>query len=104
MSSMQIGNLFGVGEARILRLFNKQVGKPLRRHLLEVKMIQAAELITNSARPIKTIAFDCGYSQLANFYRDFKRIYGMSPLQMRVMRMEIQLSDEQLPFTEQPDN
>jgi len=30
MSSTQIGSLLGVGEARVLRLFNTEVGKTLR--------------------------------------------------------------------------
>ena len=38
--------------------------------------------------PIKTIASDCGYSVVNNFYRDFKSIYGTSPMQMRLSHKE----------------
>ncbi len=93
MSSQQIGELLGLGEARLLRLFSTEVGKTLRRHLLEVRMARAAELLTNGFLPIKTIAFDCGYTVVTNFYRDFKSVYGTSPMRLRLMRMGSQVHD-----------
>jgi AraC family cel operon transcriptional repressor len=102
MTSKQIGSLLGLGEARVLRLFNTEVGKTLRRHSLEVRMARAAELLKNSVLPIKRIAFDCGYSLVTNFYRDFKRIHGISPMQMRLMRMNIQLSQKQSALAPRP--
>jgi AraC-like DNA-binding protein len=93
MSSREIGSLLGVGEARVLRLFNTEVGKTLRRHLLEVKMARAAMLVKSGVLPIKEIAFSCGYTLVCNFCRDFKNIYGISPMQMRTMQLGIQLSD-----------
>jgi AraC family transcriptional regulator len=87
MSSKQIGALLGLGEARVLRLFNTEVGKPLRRHSLEVRMRRAAELLKSGTLPIKMIAFDCGYSEVSNFYRDFRNIHGISPKQMRLAQM-----------------
>ena len=33
----EIGSLLGLGEARVQRLFGREMGKTLRRHLLEVK-------------------------------------------------------------------
>lgn len=90
MSSQQIGSLFGLGEARVFRLFSAQVGKTLRRHLLEVRMRRAAELLKDGL-PIKSIAAYCGYSAVSNFYRDFKAVYDTSPLQMRLMLIDAPL-------------
>jgi AraC-like DNA-binding protein len=91
MTSKEIGSLLGLGEARVLRLFSRDVGKTLRRHLLEVRMARAAQLLRNMVPPIKSIAFDCGYTVVSNFYRDFKRVHGISPMQMRLRHMNIQL-------------
>jgi AraC-like DNA-binding protein len=96
MNSRQIGGLLGLGEARVLRLFSKEVGKTLRRHLLEVRMARAAKLLTDGVLPIKTIAFNCGYTLVTNFYRDFKSVYGTSPMRMRLMQMDSQMSDRKL--------
>lgn len=98
LSSEQIGGLLGLGEARVLRLFSSEVGKTLRRHLLEVRMARANSLLTGSVLPIKTIAFDCGYTVVSNFYRDFKKIHGMSPLQTRLTQLHRRLRDRSLDF------
>jgi len=83
----EIGRLLGLGEARVRRLFRREVGKAVQRHLLEVRMARAAQLLRNAAAPIKTIATDCGYTAVSNFYRDFKRVHGISPRQMRLSQM-----------------
>ena len=88
MTSRQIGSMLGLGEARVLRLFSTEVGKPLRRHSLEVRMARAVELLKNDQLPIKTIASNCGYTEVSNFYRDFKSVYGTSPMQMRRMHLD----------------
>ena len=93
MSSKEIAGLVGLGEARVLRLFGRDVGKPLRRHLLEVRMARAAERLNNIVLPIKSIASDCGYTVISNFYRDFKRIHGISPMKMRVLHMDVEKMD-----------
>jgi AraC-like DNA-binding protein len=77
MSSKQIGTLLGLGEAHVLRLF----------------MARAAELLTDCSIPIKTIASRCGYTIVCNFYRDFKIVYGISPMQMRLIKMNLAMHE-----------
>jgi AraC-like DNA-binding protein len=89
MSSKQIGSLLGLGEAHVLRLFNAEVGRPLRSHTREVRMARAAELLQDCSIPIKNIASSCGYTIVCNFYRDFKIVYGISPMQMRLMKLNL---------------
>ncbi len=94
LTSEQIGELLGLGEARVLRLFNLEVGKTLRRHLLEVRMARAYGFLRESLLPIKNIASTCGYTVVSNFYRDFKKVYGMSPLQTRLTQIDIGSQDQ----------
>jgi AraC-like DNA-binding protein len=96
----ELGNLLGLGEARVQRLFSREMGKTLKRHLLEVRMARAAQLVRNVVAPIKTVAFDCGYSVVSNFCRDFKRVHGMSPTQMRLRHMGIRAHAELLAFSD----
>jgi AraC-like DNA-binding protein len=103
MNSRQIGSLLGLGEARILRLFSTEVGKTLRRHSLEVRMARAAELLKDRLLPIKTIASDCGYNEVSNFYRDFKSVYKTSPKQMRLMQMLSQMHDKRFQSAPRPE-
>lgn len=101
MTSGEIGRLLGLGRARLLRLFSKEVGKTLRRHLLEVRMARAAEMVKNAAIPVKTISFQCGYTAVSNFYRDFKHVHGMSPIQMRFRYLNAQLPEIPTPIKRQ---
>ena len=87
----EIGGLLGLCEARVQRLFSREMGKTLRQHLLEVRMAKAVRLLSKIVPPIKAVASDCGYSEVSNFCRDFKRVHGMSPLQMRLRQMDAQL-------------
>jgi AraC-like DNA-binding protein len=53
-------------------------------------MAKAAELVKDSILSIKGIAIDSGYNDLSNFYRDFKHVHGMSPLQLRAKHLASQ--------------
>jgi AraC-like DNA-binding protein len=94
MSSGQVGSLLGLGEARLLRLFNAETGKTFRKHLREVRMGQAAAMLADIVLPIKTIAHRCGYSAVSNFYRDFKMVHGTSPVQLRHVHMRRNKSNQ----------
>jgi AraC-like DNA-binding protein len=96
LSSKQLGGLLGLGEARLLRLFSSEVGKAFRSHLREVRMTRAAEMLTNFALPIKTISSRCGYSTVSNFHRDFKMVHGTSPMQMRLLKMGLNTTSDQM--------
>ena len=77
------GRLLGLSEAHFLRLFHRQVGITLRQYLRQVRMNGAAELLKNPIVSIKSIACDCGYNDISNFYRDFKQVHGINPRQAR---------------------
>jgi AraC-like DNA-binding protein len=95
-ASNEIARLLGLGKPHLLRLFRKEMGKTLRRHLLEVRMTRAARLLRYAALPIKTISSQCGYTLVSNFHRDFKVVHRMTPAQMRFKHMNSQ-SRENLP-------
>jgi AraC-like DNA-binding protein len=74
----------GLSEAHLLRLFHREVGRTFRRHLREVRMIRAATLVKQNSYSIKQIALECGYSDLSNFYRDFRGVHAMTPRAARL--------------------
>lgn len=90
LPSIEAGRLLGLSEAYFLRLFHKEVRKTFRMYLREIRMVRAAELLKDHTFPIKQIAFDSGYSDLSNFYRDFKQVHGMSPRQVQVRHLIVQ--------------
>ena len=58
-------------------------------------MAHAAELVSDPSLAIKRIALVSGYSDVSNFYRDFKQAHGMSPRKLRVRHLRL-LSEESL--------
>jgi transcriptional regulator GlxA family with amidase domain len=52
----------------------------------------AAELVQQNSRSIKQIAFECGYSDVSNFYRDFRSVHAITPREAR-LRALVELAD-----------
>ena len=103
-SSKDAGKLLGIGEAHLLRIFNRDVGSTFRGYLRAVRMAGAAELVRNGITPIKSVATDLGYTDISNFYRDFKQFHGVTPAQMRELQMAIGSPDDSHPMFFEPSN
>ena len=82
--------LLGVTEAHLLRLFKREIGMTFRRYLRKQRMAEAAELVGDCSLAIKSIALTSGYSDISNFYRDFKQVHGMSPRKLRMRQIMLQ--------------
>ena len=54
--------------------------------LHRIRMEQAADLLTQGAESIATIAQRCGYTNRSSFTRAFKAVYHISPQEFRRMR------------------
>jgi AraC-like DNA-binding protein len=89
MSSEEAGALLGISEAYFLRLFHQQVGTTFGRRLREVRMSRAAHLVKDRTFSIKGIAFNLGYKDVSNFYRDFKQTHGVNPRQLRLTNLGV---------------
>jgi AraC-like DNA-binding protein len=83
----ETSTVLGLSEAYLLRLFHRAVGKTFREYSREVRMIHAAELLKQSSQSTKQIATSCGYSDVGNFRRDFKMIYGTTPRKFRLKEL-----------------
>jgi|GEM_PF-5006093 len=60
-------------------------------YLTQVRMQKAKYLLLNHRDiTIAEVAEQCGYTQLPNFTRAFKRYFGMKPSEMRLQRIDNQ--------------
>jgi AraC-like DNA-binding protein len=91
-SLTQTSLTLGLSEAYLLRLFHQEVGKTFRRHLRDERMLRAADLVQTNTRSIKQIALDCGYTDVCNFYRDFRTVHEITPRQLRLGKMSASAS------------
>lgn len=61
------------------RFFQKHLGKTYKSYLGQLRLNHAANQILDTDDTIAAIAFSCGYNNLANFNRQFKCHYDITP-------------------------
>ncbi len=74
----EIGRGFSISEDRLMRLFKEQLGIPLRRYLLWVRLLKATQTLKNGAN-LTEAAHAAGFSDSAHFTRTFKENFGFVP-------------------------
>src|SRR5579864_8327746 len=85
-----VSRLLGLSEAYLLRLFHQETRVPICEYLRNTRMDHAVELLRNHGLPIKRISVECGYSDVSNFYRDFRTVYKATPHQVRLTGLDFQ--------------
>jgi AraC family transcriptional regulator len=73
---------------RLGALFRRDIGIPLRRYLLWLRLIDAIEALSHDAN-LTEAAHDAGFSDSAHFSRTFRRMFGMPPSALRSEHVEI---------------
>ena len=66
------------------RLFQQEIGFTAREHVTRVRLEHAAHLIRDGVK-IEAVASSVGYRSKKNFYRQFRRHYGTTPIPYRVL-------------------
>ncbi len=67
------------------KAFRQYTGFPPAKYILEVKFSKVKEALTNTARPVKEIAYSMGFQNYDYFLTAFKRLAGMTPSEYREM-------------------
>lgn len=65
------------------RFFKLHTGKTLTDYITDIRLGYAARMIVDTNQSIAEISFRCGYNNLSNFNRTFKRKKGCSPTDFR---------------------
>ena len=68
---------------QLQRVFAEVGGTTFRRHLAEVRMRRAAELLKEGKLPVGEVARRVGYRQPAEFAKAFRRHHGAPPSSLR---------------------
>ena len=65
------------------RLFRRHTRLTVSDYVAELRIGQACALLVNGTRPIRHIADEVGYGNLANFNRQFRALKNMTPREFR---------------------
>ena len=67
----------------ISRIIKTNTGYTLKAYCQKVQMAEAARLLRNTELPVCQIAASMGYENRTQFYKVFRREYGLTPLEYR---------------------
>lgn len=79
----QLAVLSNLSKSYFMGCFKKAVGVGAIEHLTQLRVNAACEALTDTDKAISDIALGCGYNNLSNFNRQFKRITGSTPNEYR---------------------
>lgn len=79
----KISQEFGISENYFSYLFKKEASENFSNYLERLRMIRAKEMVLNHDNNLSEIYQHVGYNNAASFRRAFKKIFGISPKEMR---------------------
>jgi len=79
----QLAKLVGMSEASFSRFFKLRTGKSFTDYLTDIRLGSAIRLLVDSEQSIAEICFKCGFNNISNFNRIFKKSKGCTPKEFR---------------------
>ena len=78
-----IGKQLDTSPRQLLKIFRKRTGLSIKAYLIRVRISAAVSLVIGTDLPLKAIASNVGYESLSNFYKHFKCLTRLTPLDYR---------------------
>lgn len=74
-----LANLVGMTPTAFSRFFKLRTGKSISDYVIDVRLGHATRLLVDSTTSIAEICYECGFNNISNFNRIFKKKKGSSP-------------------------
>ena len=78
-----LADLANMSESAFCRFFKLHTGRRLSDYIIDIRLGYATRLLIDTTETIAEICFKCGYNNMSNFNRIFKRKKGCSPTKFR---------------------
>lgn len=79
----KLADIAGMSPSAFSRFFKLHTGRNLSEYIIDIRLGYASRQLVDTAKSISEISFDCGFNNLSNFNRIFKRKKGCSPSEFR---------------------
>lgn len=83
-----VADRLGISRRYFSLLFKDHTGESWLSYIRNLRVAYAKKLLISSDRSVTTITFECGFNDLSNFYRCFKKLEGTSPEKWRQAQRE----------------
>lgn len=84
ISVARLAEITHLSQSYFMNCFKKAVGLSSIEYLSQLRINAACEALSSGEKRISEIAFDCGYGNLSNFNRQFRKNTGFSPREYRI--------------------
>lgn len=78
-----LSRIVGMTPVALSRFFKLRTGKTVSDHIIDVRLGNAIRLLVDTSNSIGEICYDCGFNNLSNFNRIFKKRKDCSPKEFR---------------------
>jgi AraC-like DNA-binding protein len=80
ISLEEISSISNLSITSFCRYFKLMTKKTYYDFLIEIRISHVCLFLVEDKIPIELICFECGFNNVSNFYRHFKKVIGMTPL------------------------
>ena len=81
----EVAHLVNMSEVAFSRFFSQHTGKSFTEYLIDIRIGKVARLLIDTNKTIAEICYECGYNNMSNFNRLFRRKKGCTPREFRDM-------------------
>ena len=86
-----LADLANMSEGAFCRFFKLHTGRRLSDYIIDIRLGYATRMLIDTTDTISEISFKCGYNNLSNFNRIFRRKKGCSPTEFRNNQHKIKI-------------
>lgn len=79
----ELAKIIGMTPVALSRFFKLRTGKTVSDHIIDIRLGNATRLLVDTTNSIAEICYDCGFNNLSNFNRIFKKRKECSPKEFR---------------------
>jgi len=79
----KLANLVGMAPESLSRFFKIRSGKTVSEYIIDIRLGYAARQLADTTNSISEVCYDCGFNNLSNFNRIFKKKKGCTPKEFR---------------------
>jgi len=79
----ELANMIGMTPVALSRFFKLRTGKTVSDYIIDIRLGAATRLLADTTNSIAEICYDCGFNNLSNFNRIFKKRKDCCPKEFR---------------------
>jgi len=83
ITAKEVASMVNMSESAFSHFFKKSTNRSFSNFLTETRLSEACKLLLESQDSVSEICFQCGFYNLSNFNRLFKKYRGMTPVEYR---------------------